>query len=180
MFACRTRCGSDPTINRGLRVILAWRLNFHAKQSAEGGDLQDCGKQETSERLRDSETQYSLLRKFVRITSSFLWLVRATEPTASGWLKVRRYAEVPEQDGHLPLLSICMAIVWRLVNSGSERWGESALRLFLMALRAGVWDSKFGLLWKKSSLFGWPAAGERLLPGFFVGATQTPEGMSRR
>jgi hypothetical protein len=33
------------------------------------------------------------------------------EPTASGgWLKVRRYAEVPEQDEHLPLLSIYMAI----------------------------------------------------------------------
>jgi hypothetical protein len=28
------------------------------------------------------------------------------EATASGWLKVRRYAEVPEQDEHLPLLSI--------------------------------------------------------------------------
>ena len=33
------------------------------------------------------------------------------EPTASGWLKVHQYAEVPEQDGHLPLLSI-LAIVW--------------------------------------------------------------------
>jgi len=26
------------------------------------------------------------------------------EPTASGWLKVKQYAEVPEQDKHLPLL----------------------------------------------------------------------------
>jgi hypothetical protein len=49
---------------------------------------------------------------------------RTVEPTASGWLKVRRYAEVPEQDGHIPLLSIYMAIVWRLVNRGSERWGR--------------------------------------------------------
>ena len=28
------------------------------------------------------------------------------EPTASGWLKVHRYSEVPEQDGYLPLPSI--------------------------------------------------------------------------
>ena len=28
------------------------------------------------------------------------------EPTPSGWLKVHRYAEVPEQDGYLPLPSI--------------------------------------------------------------------------
>ena len=27
---------------------------------------------------------------------------------------------------------------------------------------------------KEVVLLGWPAAGERLLPGFFVGATQTP------
>ena len=43
------------------------------------------------------------------------------ESTASGWLKVRRYAGVPEQDGHLPLLSIYTAIIWPLVIWGSER-----------------------------------------------------------
>jgi hypothetical protein len=52
--------------------------------------------------------------------------------------------------------------------------GASALPVFLVALGAGVWDSQFGLILKKSSEFGWSAAGERLLPGFFVGATQTP------
>jgi len=57
------------------------------------------------------------------LSPSFL-LAQADEPTASSWLKVRRYAEVPEQDGHLPLLSIYMAIVWRLGNRGSERWGR--------------------------------------------------------
>jgi len=30
-------------------------------------------------------------------------MLQTDEPTASGWLKVRRYAEVPEQDEHLPL-----------------------------------------------------------------------------
>jgi len=38
---------------------------------------------------------------------SFTWA------DASGWLKVHQYAEVPEQDGHLPLLSIygyCLVI----------------------------------------------------------------------
>ena len=43
-----------------------------------------------------------------------------------------------------------------------------------MGLGAGVWYSQFGLFFKKSSSFGWPAAGERLLPGFFVGATPKP------
>jgi hypothetical protein len=28
------------------------------------------------------------------------------EPTASGWLKVHQDALIPEQEGHLPLLSI--------------------------------------------------------------------------
>jgi hypothetical protein len=58
--------------------------------------------------------------------SECVFVALVTEPIASGWLKVRRYAEVPKQDGHLPLLSIYMAIVWRLVNRGSERWGVSS------------------------------------------------------
>ena len=53
------------------------------------------------------------------------------EPTASGWLKVRRHAEVLEQDEHLPLLSIYMAIVWRLVIRGSERWGRQLFEFSL-------------------------------------------------
>jgi len=56
--------------------------------------------------------------------SECAFVALVTEPTASGWLKVRRYAEVPKQDGHLPLLSIYMAIVWRLVIRGSEKWGR--------------------------------------------------------
>ena len=38
--------------------------------------------------------------------------------------------EVPEQDEHLPLLSIYMAIVWRLVIRGSERWGRQLFEFF--------------------------------------------------
>jgi len=49
----------------------------------EGADFQDCGKQETSERVSDSETHYSLLREFDRITSDFLWPVGATPTTTS-------------------------------------------------------------------------------------------------
>jgi hypothetical protein len=41
------------------------------------------------------------------------------DPTASGWLKVRRYAEVPEHDEHHPLVSIYLAIGGRLVIRGS-------------------------------------------------------------
>jgi hypothetical protein len=44
----------------------------------EGDDLQNRGKQETSERVRNSEPHYSLLREFGRITSGFLWPVGAT------------------------------------------------------------------------------------------------------
>jgi hypothetical protein len=51
-------------------------------------------------------------------------MLQTDEPTASGWFKVHRYAEVPEQDKHLPLLSIHTAIGWRLVIMGSERWGR--------------------------------------------------------
>ena len=53
-----------------------------------------------------------------------LYRNHSPEPTASGWLKVRRYAEVPEQDEHLPLLSIYIAVGWRLVIRGSERCGR--------------------------------------------------------
>jgi len=38
----------------------------------------------------------------------------AAEPTALGWLKVRHYVEVPEQDRHLSLFSY-MAVGWWLV-----------------------------------------------------------------
>jgi hypothetical protein len=38
----------------------------------EGADLKGCGKQEASERVRDSETQNFLLREFDRITRSLL------------------------------------------------------------------------------------------------------------
>jgi len=41
-----------------------------------------------------------------------------TEPTALGWLKVRLYAEVPEQEELSSLLSMYMAIGWRLVILG--------------------------------------------------------------
>jgi hypothetical protein len=51
----------------------------------EGADLQDCGKRETSERVRDSETHYSLIREFDRISSGFLWPVGAT-PTANSYV----------------------------------------------------------------------------------------------
>jgi hypothetical protein len=51
-------------------------------------------------------------------------MFQTDEPTAAGWLKIRRYAEVPKQDKHLPLLSIYMAIGWRLVIRGIERWGR--------------------------------------------------------
>ena len=46
------------------------------------------------------------------------------EPTGLGWLKVRRYAEVPEQDEHLYLLSIYgyrLAICYFGVVKGGER-----------------------------------------------------------
>ena len=52
--------------------------------------------------------------------------------------------------------------------------GASALQVFLVGLGVGVWYSQFGLLFKKLFQFGWPTNGERLLPGLFVGATQTP------
>jgi len=55
----------------------------------------------------------------------FYWTLLITgEPITSGWLKVRRYAEVPEQGEPHPLLSIYMTIVWRLVIRGSESWGR--------------------------------------------------------
>jgi len=51
----------------------------------ERADLQDYRKQEMSERVRDSETHYSLLGEFHRITSGFLWPVGAT-PTANSYV----------------------------------------------------------------------------------------------
>jgi len=54
--------------------------------------------------------------------------VNDLQPTAPGGLKILRCAEVPEQDEHLPLLSIYMAIVWRLVASSSEMWGIRSSR----------------------------------------------------
>jgi hypothetical protein len=48
--------------------------------------------------------------------------LQEVEPIALGCFKVRHYAEVPEQDEHLPFFSIYMAIVWRLVIRSSEKW----------------------------------------------------------
>ena len=64
------------------------------------------------------------------------------EPTASRRLKVRRHAEVLEQDEHLPLFSMYGHRLAIDVGVRSSR--------FLVALGAGGWDSQFGLLLKKS------------------------------
>jgi hypothetical protein len=80
------------------------------------------------------------------------------ELTASGWLKVHRYAEVPEQDRHFPLLSIYMTIVWRLVVrgflGGFRSWG----------LGLKVWTSlkEDALLWLTSR---WGEISVRILRG---------------
>jgi hypothetical protein len=75
--------------------------------------------------------------------------MQAVEPIASGWLKVRRNAELPEQDGHLPLLSMCMTIVWRLAIRGSKRWGRQLFEFswWLKGLGSGTHSSNFS--WRR-------------------------------
>jgi hypothetical protein len=74
----------------------------------------------------------------------------AAEPTALGWLKVRHYVEVPEQDRHLSLFSIygCRLVIgyFEVVKNG----GVSS-PIFLVGLGAGVWHLQFGILFEKSS-----------------------------
>jgi len=59
----------------------------------------------------------------------------------SKFISMRKYRNKTDTSHSFPY----MAIIWQLVNRGSERWGASALGVLLVAPGAGVWDSKFGL-----------------------------------
>jgi hypothetical protein len=67
------------------------------------------------------------------------------EPTALGWLKVRRYAEVPEQDEHLYLLSTYgyrLAIgYFGVVNGGRRQLYELSWWVRGWGLVLAVWTS---------------------------------------
>jgi hypothetical protein len=59
----------------------------------------------------------------------------------SKFISMRKYRNKTDTSHSFPY----MAIIWRLVNRGSKRWGASELGVLLVAPRAGVWDSKLGL-----------------------------------
>jgi len=59
----------------------------------------------------------------------------------SKFISMRKYRNRTDTSHSFPY----MAIVWWLVNRGSERWGASELGVLLVAARSGVTDSKLGL-----------------------------------